>query len=96
MFVIVLKAWPEVCLLDRRGQKFAPRHPPASVSGNKKKAITGDVPRHDQVAAKRAAEEKRLVDYILQSTGAEHHLVVLCSHTIQNHSRALFCCFCFG
>ncbi|XP_073714361.1 PWWP domain-containing DNA repair factor 3B [Misgurnus anguillicaudatus] len=41
----------------------------------RKRAITEEIPVHMQAVFDRTAEEKRLVDYIVQSPGAEQHLV---------------------
>ncbi len=43
----------------------------------RKRAITEEIPAHMQAVFDRTAEEKRLVDFIVQSPGAEQHLVVL-------------------
>ncbi len=42
-----------------------------------KRAIPEEIPAHMQAVFDRTAEEKRLVDFIVQSPGAEQHLVVL-------------------
>lgn len=41
----------------------------------RKRAITEEIPAHMQAVFDRTAEEKRLVDFIVQSPGAEQHLV---------------------
>ena len=43
----------------------------------RKTATTEEVPVHMQAVIDRTAEEKRIVDFMVQSQGAEQHLVVL-------------------
>lgn len=95
--LLILHFW---WLFGRHGQRFAfwTEEAKRLLQGilqpvfrvQKRKAVTQEVPMHVQVAVNRAAEEELLVDSILQSTGAEQHLVVLCSHTIQINSQQSF------
>ncbi|KTF96540.1 hypothetical protein cypCar_00024841, partial [Cyprinus carpio] len=83
---LIRKWW---CLLMERfkidgyGQRFQPifRVP-------RKCAITEKIPAHMQAVFDRTAEEKRLVDFIVHSPGAEQHLVNMMTYSsLQTRSK---------
>lgn len=70
-------------MFERYGQRFQPifRVP-------RKCAITEKIPAHMQAVFDRTAEEKRLVDFIVHSPGAEQHLVNMMTYSsLQTRSK---------